>query len=70
MSENTRQLVDLFEILPENDQNMLLELTKKLLLAYDPDYTKLFPEEKEMVESALADIRNGVNVFDETAINW
>jgi len=70
MSENTKQLVNLFEILPENDQNMLLELTKKLLLAYDPEYTKLFPDEKEAVESALLDLKNGENVFEESAINW
>lgn len=70
MSENAMQLINLFEILPENDQLMLLELTKKMLLAYDPEYTKLLPDEKKAVESALADINAGVNIVDESSINW
>ena len=70
MSNNTKQLINLFEILPENDQEMLLTLTKKLLLAYDPDYTKLLPDEREELEGALADYKNGVNIDDGSSINW
>lgn len=70
MSNNTKKLINLFEILPETDQEMLLELTRKLLLAYDPDYTKLLPDEKENIEGALLDFENGVNIEDESGINW
>ena len=70
MSNNTKQLINLFEILPENDQNMLLELTKKMLLAYDPEYTKLLPNEKKDIEGALLDFENGVNIEDGSSINW
>lgn len=70
MSNNTKQLINLFEILPETDQKMLLELTKKLLLAYDPEYTKLLPNEKEELEAALLDFKNDVNIDDGTSINW
>ena len=70
MSNNTKKLINLFEILPEADQEMLLELTRKLLLAYDPDYTKLLPDEKENIEGALLDFENGVNIEDESGINW
>ncbi len=70
MSDNAKQLINLFEILPENDQVMLLELTKKMLLAYDPDYTKLLPDEKEQLESALIDFKNGVNISNGESINW
>ena len=70
MSNNTKQLINLYEILPETDQKMLLELTKKLLLAYDPDYTKLIPSEKEDVEGAILDFKNGVNIDDGSSINW
>lgn len=70
MSNNTKQLINLYEILPETDQKMLLELTKKLLLAYDPDYTKLLPSEKEDVEGAILDFKNGVNIDDGSSINW
>ena len=70
MSNNTKQLINLYEILPETDQKMWLELTKKLLLAYDPDYTKLLPSEKEDVEGAILDFKNGVNIDDGSSINW
>ena len=70
MSNNAKQLVNLFEILPENDQAMLLELTKKMLLAYDPDYTKLLPDEKEKLDGALADFKNGINISGGESINW
>lgn len=70
MSNNTKQLIDLFEILPENDQEMLLELAKKLLLAYDPEYTKLLPNEKKDIEGALLDFENGVNIEDGSNIDW
>lgn len=70
MSNNAKQLINLFEILPENDQAMLLELTKKMLLAYDPDYTKLLPNEKKELESALIDFKNGDNISNGENINW
>ena len=70
MSENTRQLVNLFEILPENDQVMLLELTKKMLLAFDPDYTRLLPDEEANIKIALNDYEKGENIFDQSSINW
>lgn len=70
MSNNTKQLINLYEILPETDQKMLLELTKKLLLAYDPDYTKLLPDEKEDIEGAILDFKNGVNIDDGSSIDW
>ncbi len=58
------------EILPEADQNMLLELTKKSLLAYDPDYTRLLPGEKANLEEALSDFENGINIDDGSEIEW
>lgn len=70
MSNNTKQLINLFEILPEDDQEMLLQLTKKMLLAYDPDYTKLLPNEKEELESALLDFENNENISSGESINW
>jgi hypothetical protein len=70
MSNNTKQLINLYEILPETDQQMLLELTKKLLIAYDPDYTKLLPNEKSDLEEALDDLKQGVNIDDGTSIEW
>lgn len=38
------------EILPESDQNFALEFIKKLVLACDPDYTKVHHERKALEE--------------------
>ena len=40
MSAATKEAINLMEILPESDQNFALEFIKKLVLAWDPDYTK------------------------------
>lgn len=55
MSTATKEVIDLMEILPESEQNFALEFIKKLVLAWDPDYTKLTPSERESLEEALAD---------------
>lgn len=46
-----------------------LAFIKKLVLAWDPDYTKVTPSEKAMLEEAEKDIAtNGTIAHD--AINW
>lgn len=55
MSAATKQIIDLVEILPESEQNFALEFIKKLVLAWDPDFTKLTPMEQIELEKALED---------------
>lgn len=69
MSAATKQAMDLMEILPESDQNFALEFIKKLVLAWDPDYTRLTPSERKALEEAEAEIRSGETVAHD-AINW
>lgn len=66
MSTATKQVIDLMEILPESEQNFALEFIKKLVLAWDPDFTKLTPSEKASIEEALADSET----IPHEAINW
>lgn len=66
MSTATKEVIDLMEILPESDQNFALEFIKKLVLAWDPDYTKLTPMEKANLEEALADSET----ISHEDINW
>ena len=50
MNTATKQAIELMEILPESEQNFALEFIKKLVLAWDPDFTKLTSaEQKETV---------------------
>ena len=57
------------DMLPETDQALALELVKKLVLAWDPDFTKLTPAEKAELDKATAEMEAGDYVAD-SAINW
>lgn len=69
MSTVTKEAIDLMEILPESEQNFALEFIKKLVLAWDPDFTKLTPAEWAELEEARKEIENGETVSHD-AINW
>lgn len=69
MSTATREAINLMEILPESDQNFALEFIKKLVLAWDPDYTKVTDKERAELDEAVQDFKNGETVSHED-INW
>lgn len=69
MSTTTKQAIDLMEILPESEQNFALEFIKRLVLAWDPDFTKLTPAERAELEEAGKEIENGETISHE-AIDW
>lgn len=66
MSTATKEVVELMEILPERDQNLALELVRKLVLAWDPDFTKLTPAEKKELDEVMSD----PETIPHDAINW
>ncbi len=69
MSAATKEAIDLMEILPESDQNFALEFIKKLVLAWDPDYTKVTLAERKELEEAEKDIADNGTISHD-AINW
>ncbi|MCM1124045.1 MAG: hypothetical protein NC302_02480 [Bacteroidales bacterium] len=69
MSGTVKEAVNLMEVLPESDQNFALEFIKKLVLAWDPDYTKVTLAEKEAIEEAEKDISEN-KMISHDAINW
>ena len=69
MSGAVKEAVSLMEVLPESDQDFVLEFIKKLVLAWDPDYTKVTSAERKALDEAEKDIiENGTISHD--AINW
>ena len=66
ISQRIAQMVD---ILPEADQTLALELVKKLVIAWDPDFTKVTPTERAAMEQAVNELDAGEYVTDEQ-INW
>lgn len=69
MNGAVQEAVNLMEILPEAEQNFALEFIKKLVIAWDPDFTKVTPLERKVLEEAERDIaENGTVSHDE--IQW
>jgi hypothetical protein len=69
MSTTTKQAIDLMEILPENEQIFALEFIKKLVLAWDPDFTKVTSSEREELAEAEKEIERGETIPHDF-INW
>lgn len=69
MNTTVQKATSLLEILPESDQDFALEFIKKLVVAWDPDYTKLTPSEQKALKEAEQDLRNGDTVSHDS-INW
>ena len=47
-----QEISQMVTILPESEQNMIYEMVKRFVLAWDPDYTKLTPQEAKELEEA------------------
>ena len=66
MSEKVMQIAEMIDMLPEQDQNLAYEFIKKMVLAWDPDFTKVTPRERRELEEAEAD----PEFVDMNDINW
>ncbi len=55
MSDRTLQIAEMVDMLPEQDQVLAYDIIKKLVLAWDPDFTKLTPQERAALDEAEAD---------------
>ena len=65
MSEKAMEAARMMDMLPEADQNFACEFIKKLVLAWDPDFTKATPQEaKEMADAEAS------GFVDESEIDW
>ena len=58
----SKKISDLVELLPECEQDLAYELVKRIVLAWDSDFTKLTPVERKRLEDAKKDFVNGETV--------
>ncbi len=65
MSDIAIEAARLMDILPEADKEFAYEFIKKLVLAWDPDFTKVTVEEAKRIEDAE---KSGY--LDEDEIDW
>ena len=52
MSEIAIDTAKMIDILPEDDQKFAYEFVKKLVLAWDPDFTKVTSDEAKRISAA------------------
>ena len=69
MTQVVQESVRMLEMLPESEQELASQLIKRLVLAWDPDFTKLTPEERKRLEEAEKRIDSGEYVKDSD-IEW
>ena len=65
MSNIAMDAARLLDMLPDEDKNFAYEFIKKLVLAWDPDFTKVTPEEASRIEAAE---KSGF--LDDKDIDW
>ncbi|MBQ3427257.1 MAG: hypothetical protein IJH37_08960 [Clostridia bacterium] len=65
MSEIVKTAASMMEMLPENDKTFVYEFIKKMVLAWDPDFTKVTNAEAERIDNAE---KSGFLYDDE--IDW
>ena len=66
MSELVKEAIELLEVLPDSEQGFAVEFLKKLVLAWDPDFTRLTTRERRELEEARAE----EETVSHDAINW
>ena len=69
MSELAQKTAAMLDMLPDTEQKLAYEFVKRIVLAWDPDFTKLTPTEAAAVEKAEAEYLSGDTVSDG-AIDW
>lgn len=59
MSNLVNQTAELLALLPEDEILLVNSLVKKLVLAWDPEYTKVTPSERLSLEIADREMKKG-----------
>ena len=69
MSTVTKEIANMVDMLPENEKNLAYELVKRIVLAWDNDYTRLTPSERKRLEESEMDFINNETI-SHNDINW
>ena len=69
MAPIAQEIASMVDMLPEQEQALAFEMVKRMVLAWDPDFTKVTDAERAQIDQATAEMEAGDYVTDE-AINW
>ncbi|MCL2699697.1 MAG: hypothetical protein FWE68_05240 [Defluviitaleaceae bacterium] len=59
MSAIAQRITDMIDLLPEDEQALAYEIVKRMVLAWDPEFTKATPDESESIRQARAEYERG-----------
>ena len=62
MADTAQQVAEMVDMLPDSEQLFALEFVKRLVQAWDPDFTKVTPIEAQAIEEARLDYERGETV--------
>lgn len=65
LKDATLQTAELLDMLPDEDVSMVNTLIKKLIIAWDPDFTKLTAKESELLEKSTLEMKSGDFISEE-----
>ncbi len=65
MTAIAMDIAKMVDMLPESEQRLAHEVLKRLVLAWDPDFEKVTPEEANRIVAAEAD-----EFIVESDVNW
>ena len=65
MSNKTLQIAEMIDMLPEKEQDLACEMIKRIVLAWDPDFTKVTAAEAKELEEAEQS-----GFVDDKDIDW
>ena len=65
LKAKTIETAELLDNLPDEDISMVNTLTKKLVKAWDPNFTKVTAKEKELLEKTDEEMKNGEYISEE-----
>ncbi len=64
-----QDIASMVDMLPEQEQALAFEMIKRMVLAWDPDFTKVTDMERAQIEQARREYQAGETVSHED-INW
>ena len=69
MTQIVQESVRMLEMLPESEQEFASQFIKRLVLAWDPDFTRLTNEDQKQLEAAERRIDSG-EYIKNSEIKW
>jgi hypothetical protein len=69
MSTVSKQIIEMVDMLPQEEQQLAYQFIKRMVLAWDPDFTKITASERKRLIQADKEIANGETV-SHNDINW